>query len=1091
MSSSLRQSELFASQDWQVIYRAFTEVNFNASDPASINRSLREYIQTNYAEDFSDWIASSEFVALIDLLAYLAGTVAFKIDINARENFLEVAEARESVLRLARFLSYNPKRNVAAQGLLKLVRIETDDEVFDAFGVNMQNRAIRWNDSDDPDWFEKMVIVLNSSFIGTNSFGVPLKNETVAGVRAQLYRFNSRGQNVVFPFSKTVAGVGMPFEIFNTDFSAETGFFERAPDFGNAMHIAYRSDGNGNGSPQTGFFVGFKQGTLSRSLFSIASRSENLLIDVETTNVNESDVWVQSLTEAGTFAANWEKVPAIFSSNVTFNDIPVAQRNIFSVVTRDADTISIRFSDGRFGTAPLGNLRIWHRSSNGLQYQIRPQDMQTVVTRIPYTNRLGLPRTLTATFALEEPVSNAARRETEADIKLRAPAVYSTQNRMVSGEDYNTFPLSSNLTKKIKALNRTYSGHSRFIDLNDPTGMYKDLTVFADDGIFYKEEFENYYASPLYENRSAEELVDLLLQPMLADPSTRNYVREFFLRQAASGAITVPSQITFNALASNDFTTTGWFSSAFPYAGVGALLHFEADGRTFWSALTEVDGFVDANPAVNGFAPVRLSGNVPTGSRLLAVLPNFGSRLSADLREELIQKFEQQFSFSLWYDYNNADEPYRIENPTTASRAGTRIKIADVDYLSDALWRFVGVGLRYVFESERDVRFFYDGKRGIDPQTGRVQNDYIRVLRFNDDLQVLGSPLPRDFDLSLAQTISYTHGPADPRRITVVFADNDENGYADAPDTFLRLSPVEEAEALLFWERADDDSYQPVYHVHGFENETGRLTSALPVGSVAFQAADAAQGSFWVRGETGWMQSRKRYRSALGRGRNVARTWTRADGLAIVPAPKPISFKWKHHAASDRRIDPSKTNIIDIFVLTREYDFQMRQWVALGADPMAMPKSPTGVALQLSFGALEQFRVFSDEIVWHPVRYKLLFGTGADAVFRARFKIVKIQNAALSDGEIKAQVVRAINAYFDADLWDFGETFYFTELAAYLHQQLANIIASVVIVPVDPQANFGNGFEVTCRSDELFLSTAQIGDISIITANTNDTLRIS
>ena len=40
--------------------------------------------------------------------------MSFRVDLNARENFLELAERRESVLRLARLLSYNPKRNQSA-----------------------------------------------------------------------------------------------------------------------------------------------------------------------------------------------------------------------------------------------------------------------------------------------------------------------------------------------------------------------------------------------------------------------------------------------------------------------------------------------------------------------------------------------------------------------------------------------------------------------------------------------------------------------------------------------------------------------------------------------------------------------------------------------------------------------------------------------------------------------------------------------------------------------------------------------------------------------------------------------------------------
>ena len=61
---------------------------------------------------------------------------------------------------------------------------------------------------------------------------------------------------------------------------------------------------------------------------------------------------------------------------------------------------------------------------------------------------------------------------------------------------------------------------------------------------------------------------------------------------------------------------------------------------------------------------------------------------------------------------------------------------------------------------------------------------------------------------------------------------------------------------------------------------------------------------------------------------------------------------------------------------------------------------------------------------------------------------------------------------------------------AYIHQQLANVIASAVLVPTFANANFGDGFEIRCRSDEIFISTAQVADIQIISSNTTSQLRI-
>ena len=50
-------------------------------------------------------------------IAFLGQSLAFRADLNARENFLDTAERRDSVLKLARLISYSPKRNIAASGI--------------------------------------------------------------------------------------------------------------------------------------------------------------------------------------------------------------------------------------------------------------------------------------------------------------------------------------------------------------------------------------------------------------------------------------------------------------------------------------------------------------------------------------------------------------------------------------------------------------------------------------------------------------------------------------------------------------------------------------------------------------------------------------------------------------------------------------------------------------------------------------------------------------------------------------------------------------------------------------------------------------
>lgn len=1094
MSQSVRQSELFAGQDWRVLYRAFTQINFNASDPVSINKALREYILANYPEDFSDWIESSEFIAIIDLLSYLAGNLAFKSDINARENFLETAEARESILRLARFLSYNPRRNRPARGVMKLQSIQTDDDVFDAFGNNLANQTIIWNDPNDPDWFEKFVLILNNAFTGTNPFGIPLKTGSLAGVRTQLYRINTRMGNIDAGFDANVSNETVGFEYINLDFDETTGFTERAPDPDAAFHIAYRSDGNGNASGNTGFFVGFKQGELRNRLYDIANQSENLVIDIPDTGINQTDVWVQSVTDAGEVISEWTPVPVMISDNVTgynvtFNTIPAEVRDIYQAITRDNDAISIRFGDGRFGSAPIGNLRVWFRVSNGAQYQIQPQEMTGIPFSVSFTNRRNVPKILNMTFSLEETVSNAAARETDDEIRRRAPQVYATQNRMVSGEDYNTFPLSSNNAKKIKAVSRVYSGQSRFIDLADPTGTYQDVTVFGDDGIFYSEGNPIYAEVPITDNRTPDELISLYILPTLARQEMVNFMVDYILRQSMGGFVPVPDDMAWVKVSG----TTGYFTQTSPYINVGASFLMTDGTRSRWVGIADIDGTPTTPPLVGEVAPVTLSAEIPSGWEVSMILPRYATGLTDEVTSLVRSRLQATLSFTLWYDYTLPSTPWSVRTPSSLAEepitVGTAMKALSAEYLAGGVWRFSGQGMRYLFESVEQVEFYFDGQQTTDTNNAR-QDDLIRVLRINEDLNNGGVPLGTDIDFPIYKMVVAPDGYADPKRVTIRLPDADKDGVIDLPDSYLRIVSSVATDTYLFWQREDSGDWLAIYGVQVFDTESQRRgTSTLPINTVAFQVGGAQPQSFWLMTETGWVYQPFGFRHARGRGPNVAANYLRFDGVNVTPTPSSLYYQWKHYAPSDRRIDPARSNIIDMFVLTAEYDFLVRQWIANGADPETMPKAPSEFDLRTTFNEFETFKMFSDEMVWRPVRYKYLFGANADASLRAQFKVVKLPTASISDGEIKSRIIRAIDNYFSVEFWDFGETFYFTEMAAYVHQQLAGIVSSIVIVPLSQSATFGDGFEVKCRSDELFISTAQVTDVLIIDSNTPANLR--
>jgi hypothetical protein len=125
-----------------------------------------------------------------------------------------------------------------------------------------------------------------------------------------------------------------------------------------------------------------------------------------------------------------------------------------------------------------------------------------------------------------------------------------------------------------------------------------------------------------------------------------------------------------------------------------------------------------------------------------------------------------------------------------------------------------------------------------------------------------------------------------------------------------------------------------------------------------------------------------------------------------------------------------------------------------------------------------------DNIVMHSVSFKPLFGSKAENALQGIIKVIKNPNIVMSDSEIKSQVVMAINEYFDIENWDFGDTFHFSELSAYVHKRLGSFIGSITVIPKVINGKFGDLYEIKSAPYEIFVNGAQATDIVVITALT-------
>ena len=1120
MTTTSRQNNLILNQDWTRIYQTFRNADFKSYDFENLRRVIITYLRENYPEDFNDYIESSEYLALIDAVAFLGQSLAFRIDLASRENFIELAETKESVLRIARMLSYNAKRNIAAKGLLKFTSVTTTEDILDSNGRNLQQQIISWNDPTNTNWLEQFILVLNSAMADNTEFGRSQGSAIIQGTSTEQYRFRTTSTDVpIYSFSKTVSGRGMLFEIVSTAFKNSETIYEEPPVPGNQPGFVYKNDGTGPGSPNTGFFFMFKQGTLALADFGIGVPTPNEKIAIDAADINNDDVWLFSLNSAGAQQTEWSKVSALAGNNIAYNSLSQNIRNIYSITTKENDTIDLVFADGVYGNLPQGSFRVFYRTSNGLSYTISPNELRGINIGISYLNKSGVEHTLTVGLALQSTVANSAASESIDSVRTNAPAVYYTQNRMITAEDYNLAPLSSSQNIiKIKSINRTSSGISRNFDIIDASGKYSSINAFCDDGYIYKQESEETLEFKFDSRIAVINFVRQNIESKFADADVYNFYFTKFDKILFTDSNTVWQSVTsstptgyFKNIIDNTLLKVGTYStSSLKYLLTGALIKFVAPaGYHFMPNGTLVAGLPDQPGATtfkwtkvvsvvgdgtnagrgiltNGLGAVKFSDNIPTGAVANRIVPRFVNDLDTALETEIVNQCSQNLNFGLRYESITStwkiitSSNINLVNDFGLGKAGD---VTNTNADSSWLVAFVKESdryvvkirlLSYVFGSISQNRFYFDtNEKRYNDQLGSVVKDQVKILGINTGSNFV-TELRQDLAFEISDTIKFDDGYESTSEIKLSFQDSDDDGVIDNPDAFEQIVGVDTELNYLFFKETVDQYGTTTYQLVDNSNNSILIrekesvvdftdTVTYPDGQLIYFYTVDEDAVKIVNRTTNTFDLDRSYRANIGR--------------------ESLKFQYIHNASVDRRIDPSSSNIIDIFMLTKSYDEAFRIYLAGGST--VAPEPPSTDSLRITFGSnLSAIKSISDEIIYHTVKYKVLFGSKADPKLQATFKVVKNPGQSINDNDLKVRVIAAINAFFDVNNWDFGDRFYMGELTTYILNSTAPDISNIVICPKQSSQSFGSLFEIQSRSDEILISGATVADVEIVTAIT-------
>ncbi len=1184
-----------SAESWERVYKAFEEVNFAAFDYDTIKASLVEYMQIYYPESFNDMIETDELIAVLEMFAYVAEQLAYRIDVMAHENVITSAQRKQSILKLIKMVSYKATRNIPARGMVKITSVSSTEDIFDSRGINLSESTIRWNDNNNTNWKDQFILVMNR--ILTSRFGQPQKTQEIEDVLMEQYTLKnnlSSFVNGVYKYSVSTGSETFPMEIVPADLG-EDGPFEREPDTLSQFQILYSSDGVGDGSDFTGFMMFTKQGTLTSVDYNIDQKLPNRRIDMSPTNINNTDVWVQEVLNDGSISSRWVQVESLNEQNLFFNNIQTRKK--YEVDTREGDQISIIFGDGDFAEAPLGTFRFWARQSANRSMIIQKNKIVDQAMSFKYVGQNGATETCTLTFSLVSTIQNAAPTETIEHMRSAAPATFYSQNRMVNGQDYNTFPLKDVSILKIKTINRTFAGQPKHIDWNDASGKYENVKLFGDDlSIRYLQTID-----AVSTDVSGQSLIDSVIEPLLetrgiinnclhlsaSDPVTSGVVsspRRFFIEDNRPNVYKVggtPIQISKSFVADGSLKEKTslqglidrhWYGEPIEYVQLddGTVLAKipdplddpKDDGKIYSPTIPRtIDGVNKYPPGDKGSELQRIAQqpffalrynryfdgigdgviqilNRPQGSPTDGIKEVWTIEFSADgrtfnVRSNIRGSFPTGTIGEVYYiqpdGFDNVVSFFTISEGSVKFEAGDSF-VLDCEYSGLPVQRTgtsfnsSGVinlmGWWQILESDELESYYSGGYIGEGDEHLFNVEDTITADTPNGPVQST-SPIKKHSWLIFVRKIFQTNTD------TVI-------GY-EVSNRNLKL--IVESENTKFWYNEVDkildmETYKPVYDnikllrsnldANGLllrKNQVYDVVGAVKndFGITDFHKLEVVPTDLLQEDDSGNLVPDRLLQFenfSLGsyqyfslsnpeviltgpeEATAIAATWTKGSfvdssatygRIQIMGSDDGLDFMWQHFSPFTNIIDPSPTNIIDVYVITRGfYDNTMMYLRGLSSSA---PDAPTSFELRNSYSSILEKKMISDTVVMHSGKFKLMFGANSDPQLRAKFKVVRNPTGSLSNERIKEEILSVIDKYFELENWDFGKAFHATELIGLIHQRLPADLLSVVLVPQYSTNSFGDMLIVPCGHNEILMSCAQLSDIEIVDSFTNAILR--
>ena len=416
-----------------------SNVNYLNKDFNSLKQSLMNYAKSYFPNTYRDFNETSPGMMLLEMNAYVGDVLSFYIDQQYRELLLPLAEERRNIMTMAKMFGYKVKPIVPAYVDLTfsqdLDAMSDDSSKVDYTTGGIFNKGIQVKGSDSNIFFETLDIL---------DFQISQSSDTQIVASTS----DTSGLATSYTLKRTVKAVSGKQKISTFDIGAPEKFKKITINDKNVIDIISCVDSNGNNWYEVDFLA---QDKVPISTHYTEDARENAYQNL-TTGATENLAVPYSLqyiktSKRFTRETNLDNTTSLIFGNGVLKDGQVVDDGFIDLEqvgvivpgqTNDLNNaIDPLLGDeySTLGETPNNTtLTITYRVGGGIESNVPTSDLTTISSGNSLGGSGAAIGDLTVTN--EYPARGGKDEETTDEIKEKAKAFFTTQNRCVTKEDY-------------------------------------------------------------------------------------------------------------------------------------------------------------------------------------------------------------------------------------------------------------------------------------------------------------------------------------------------------------------------------------------------------------------------------------------------------------------------------------------------------------------------------------------------------------------------------------------------------------------------------------------------------------------------------